>query len=168
MNYQELLIKDLQDLYEAETEHARHLPQLAQQAASETLRTAFEEHAGETQQQVVRLQQIFEMIGETHGGRGEVTPGVQGLVAETQKKIEQIEDPAMKDLALIAAAQKMEHYEIACYGTARAMARTAGIEEAARLLQTTLDEEEAADRRLTEIALPIHKQVAQGDPAIAQ
>ena len=168
MNYQQIMIKDLQDLYEAETEQARQLPQLAQQASSEALRSALEEHAGETQQQVVRLQQIFEMMGETHGGEGEVTPGVQGLVAEAQKKLGQIQDPAMKDLALIAAAQKMEHYEIACYGTARAMARTAGMEEAARLLQTTLEEEEAADKRLTDIALPIHKQVAQGDPTIEQ
>jgi ferritin-like metal-binding protein YciE len=168
MNYQELMIKDLQDLYAAETEHARHLPRLAEQAASEALRTALQEHAGETEQQVVRLQQILEMIGETHGGQGEVTAGVQGLIAEAQKKIGEIQDPAMRDLALIAAAQKMEHYEIACYGTARAMARTAGMEEAAHLLQTTLAEEEAADQRLTAIALPIHKQVAQGDPAIAQ
>ena len=168
MNYQRLMIKDLQDLYEAETEHARQLPQLAQAATSDALRTALEEHATETQQQVVRLQQILEMMGETHGGQGEVTPGVQGLVSEAQKKLDQIQDPGMRDLALIAAAQKMEHYEIACYGTARAMARTAGIEEAARLLQATLDEEEAADKRLTDVALPIHKQVAQTDPAIAQ
>ena len=88
MNYQQLMIKDLQDLYEAETEHARHLPHLAQQATSEVLRTALEEHAGETQQQVVRLQQIFEMIGETHGGQGEVTPGVQGLIAEALRGYE--------------------------------------------------------------------------------
>ena len=168
MNYQALMIKDLQDLYQAETEQSRQLPQLASQATSEALRAALEEHAAETQQQVTRLQQILEMIGETPGGSGQVTPGVQGLVSEAHQKGEQIQNPGLKDLALIAAAQKMEHYEIACYGTARAMARTAGMDEAARLLQATLDEEEATDRRLTEIALPIHKQVAQGEPAIAQ
>jgi ferritin-like metal-binding protein YciE len=168
MNYQELMIKDLQDLYQAESEQASQLPQLAAQASSEALRTALEEHAAETQQQMIRLQQILEMIGETPGGQGEVTPGVKGLVSEAQMKGEQVQDPTMKDLALIAAAQKMEHYEIACYGTARAMARTAGMDEAAHLLQTTLEEEEAADKRLTDIALPIHKQVAQADPAIAQ
>ena len=168
MNYQQLMIKDLQDLYQAETEHARQLPQLASQASSEALRNALEEHGSETQQQVMRLQQILEMMGESPGGQGEVTPGVQGLVSEAHKKGEQIQDPVMKDLCLIAAAQKMEHYEIACYGTARAMARTAGMEEAAQLLQTTLDEEEAADKRLTDIAMPIHKQVAQAEPALTQ
>lgn len=168
MNYQALMIKDLQDLYQAESEQASQLPQLASQAANEALRTALEEHAGETQQHVARLGQILEMIGEAPGGPGEVTPGVQGLVSEAHKKGEQVTDPVLRDLALIAAAQKMEHYEIACYGTARAMARTAGMDEAARLLQTTLDEEEAADKRLTEIAMPIHKQAAQHEPAIPQ
>lgn len=167
MNYQQMMIKDLQDLYQAESEHARQLPQLASEASNENLRMAFEEHAGETQQQIMRLQQILEMLGESPGGQGEVTPGVQGLASEAHKKAQEVQDPNSRDLALIAAAQKMEHYEIACYGTARVMARTAGMEEAARLLQTTLDEEEAADKRLTEIAMPIHKQAAQGEPALA-
>jgi ferritin-like metal-binding protein YciE len=161
MNFQQMMIKDLQDLYQAESEHARQLPQIAQQANSADLRSAFTDHVAETQQQVLRLQQILEMVGETPGGPGEVTPGVQGLVAEAQKKAQEIDDPQMRDLALIAAAQKMEHYEIACYGTARAMARTAGLDEAARLLQETLDEEERADQRLTSIALPLWKQAAQ-------
>lgn len=168
MKYQRMMIKDLQDLYQAETEHVSQLPQLAAQAGNEALRTALEEHAHETQQQVARLQQILEMLGETHGGEGAVTPGVRGLVAEAQLKATEIDDPDLRDLTLIAAAQKMEHYEIACYGTARAMARTAGMDDAAALLQATLDEEEAADRRLTEIALPLHKQAAQREPAIAQ
>jgi ferritin-like metal-binding protein YciE len=162
------MIKDLQDLYQAETEQARQLPQLASEANSEGLRTALQDHAGETQQQVMRLRQILEMIGETPGGDGEVPPGVQGLASEAHKKGQEIQDPELKDLALIAAAQKMEHYEMACYGTARAMARTAGMDEAARLLQTTLDEEEATDKRLTDIAMPLHKQAAQREPAIAK
>ena len=168
MDYQQMIIKDLQDLYQAETEQGRQLPQLASKVSNEALRAAFEEHANETQQQVMRLRQILEMIGETPGGNGEVPPGVQGLISEAHKKAQEIQDPGLKDLALIATAQKMEHYEIACYGTARAMARTAGMDEAARLLQATLDEEEAADKRLTEIALPIHKQVAQAEPALSQ
>ena len=167
VNYQQMIIKDLQNLHAAESEQARQLPQLASEASAEALRTAFEEHATETQQHVMRLRQILEMLGETPGGAGEVTPGVQGLASEAHKKAEQIQDPGLKDLALIAAAQKMEHYEIACYGTARAMARTAGMDDAARLLQTTLEEEEAADKRLTEIAMPIHKQAAQGQPTLA-
>lgn len=163
-----MIVKDIQDLYQAETEHARQLPQLATEASSPQLRAAIEDHARETQQQVTRLQQILEMLGESPGGEGEVTPGVRGLVGEAHKKWREMEDPDLRDLTIIAAAQKLEHYEIACYGTARAMARTAGMDEAARLLQATLDEEEAADRRLTEIALPLHKQAAQREPAIAQ
>jgi ferritin-like metal-binding protein YciE len=168
MTYERFMIKDLQDLYESETEHVRHLTQLAAQAQNQTLRTALQDHADETEQQVTRLEQILEMVGETHGGDGQVTPGMQGLVGEADLRALQIEDPLLRDLALIAAAQKIEHYEIAWYGTARAMARTAGLDEAAHLLQTTLNEEEAADKRLTEIALPIHKQAAQADPALSR
>jgi ferritin-like metal-binding protein YciE len=168
MNYQQMMIKDLQDLYQGEIEHASQLPELAAQASTDALRTAFEEHAAESQQQALRLRQILEMLGESPGGGGEVTPGVRGLATEAHEKRQMIDDPQLRDLALIAAAQKMEHYEIACYGTARAMARTAGMDEAARLLQTTLDEEEAVDKRLTEIAMPIHKQVAQKEPAMSQ
>jgi ferritin-like metal-binding protein YciE len=167
VNYQQMMIKELQDLYEAETEQASQLPQLAAQANDEALRTALQEHASETEAQALRIRQILEMAGEAPGGAGEVTPGVKGLVAEAHMKGEQMRDPFLKDLALIAAAQKMEHYEIACYGTARATARTAGMDEAARLLQVSLDEEEAADKRLTDIALPIHKQAAQSMASMA-
>src|SRR5436305_8690241 len=134
VNYQELMIIDLQDLYQAEIEQERQLPQLASQATNEGLRAALQDHASETQQQVLRLRQILEMIGQTPGGDGQVTPGIQGLVSEARKKEQQVQDPVLKDLALVAAAQKVEHYEIACYGTARAMANTAGMTEAARLL----------------------------------
>jgi len=167
VTYQEMMIKDLQDLYQAESEQARELPKLARLVESQQLRTALEEHATETQQQVLRLQEVLGMMDQTPGGSGEVPLGVRGVVSEAMKKSEQFQDPLLKDLALIAAAQKMEHYEIACNGSARATARTAGLDEAARLLQTSLDEEEAADRRLTEIALPIHKQAAEKEPAIA-
>jgi ferritin-like metal-binding protein YciE len=169
MNYHQVMIKDLQDLYECETEQASQLPKLAAKANNRTVRTALEDHAAETQQHAMRLRQILEMIGEAPGGRGEVTPGVHGLANEARLKAEQAaQDPVLQDLALIAAAQKMEHYEIACYGTARVMARTAGMEEAAQILQTTLDEEEAADQRLTEAALPLHKQAAQAMPAMTR
>jgi ferritin-like metal-binding protein YciE len=168
VNYQEMMIKDLQDLYQSEMAQESELPQLASAATNEALRTALQDHATETQRQTMRLRQILEMIGETPGGNGQVTPGVHGLVSEAHKKSEQAQDPVLRDLALIAAAQKMEHYEMACYGTARAMARTAGMDEAAKLLQVTLNEEEAADKRLTDVALPIHKQAAQTDPTIPQ
>ncbi len=159
-SFQTMMIRDLQDLYQAESEQSSQLPQLMQHASHPELRDALQEHVQQTQQQITRLQQILSMVGETPGGDGAVTPGVQGLVSEAQKKLAEITEPTLRDLALIAAAQKMEHYEIACYGTARAMARSAGMDEAAGLLQETLDEEEAADRRLTEIALPLLKKVA--------
>ena len=165
-NYEQMMIKDLQDLYQAETEQASQLPKLAAQAHDGALRTALQEHATETEEQAARLREMLEMAGEIPGGQGEVTPGVKGLVQEAHMKAEQMQDPVLKDLALIAAARKMEHYEIACYGTARAIARTAGMDQAALLLQTSLDEEEAADRRLTDIAMPIHKMAAQAVPAM--
>src|SRR4051794_14719531 len=104
------MIKDLQDLYQAETEQASQLPHLAAQANSSALRAALEEHASETEQHALRLREILEMIGESPGGDGEVSPGVRGLVSEAQKKGGEAADPVLKDLALIAAAQKMEHY----------------------------------------------------------
>jgi ferritin-like metal-binding protein YciE len=104
-------------------------------------------------------------MGESPGGAGQVPTGVQGLTREAEQKAEAVQDPGLRDVALIAAAQKMEHYEIACYGTARAMAHTLGLDEAARLLQASLDEEEAADKRLTQIALVLYKQVGQEEPA---
>jgi ferritin-like metal-binding protein YciE len=168
VNYQEMMIKDLQDLYQSEMAQESELPQLASVATNEALRTALQDHATETQRHTLRLREVLEIMGQTAGGNGQVTPAVHGLLSEAHKKSKEATDPAMRDLALIAAAQKMEHYEIACYGTARAMARTAGMDEAARLLQMTLDEEEAADKRLTEVALPIHKQAAQSDPTIPQ
>jgi ferritin-like metal-binding protein YciE len=165
MPLQQFMIKDLQDLYQAESEQASRLNELASMAEFPQLRAALEDHARETQQQVTRLSQILELVGETPGGAGELPVGVQGLVNEARRKMEQITDAGLRDVALIAAAQKMEHYEIACYGTARAIANTIGLDEAARLLQTTLDEEEAADKRLTQIALILYKQVGQQEPA---
>jgi ferritin-like metal-binding protein YciE len=165
MPLHQFMLKDLQDLYQAESEQAGRLRDFAQRAQFPQLKTAFEEHAVETQQHVTRLSQVLEMMGESPGGAGQVPVGVQGLTSEADGKAESIQDPGLRDVALIAAAQKMEHYEIACYGTARAMANTLGLDEAARLLQTTLDEEEAADKRLTQIALVLYKQVGQEEPA---
>lgn len=168
MKYQQLIVKDLQDLYQAESENARQLREFAGRASHPDLRAAIEDHATETQQQVVRIGEILGVFGESPGGQGEVPQGLRGLIAGAHKRVEQMQDPALRDLAIIAELQKIEHFEIACYGTARAMARTAGMQAAARLLQTTLDEEEAADRRFTEIALPIHKEAAQAEPELVR
>jgi len=165
MTLHQFMLKDLQDLYQAESEQAGRLRELAGQTQFQQLKTALEEHAVETEQQITRLSQILQMIGESPGGDGQVPVGVQGLTSEARHKAEELQDPGLRDVALIAAAQKMEHYEIACYGTARAIANTLGLDEAARLLQTTLSEEEAADKRLTQIALILYKQVGQEEPA---
>ncbi len=165
MNYREMMIRDLDALYRAENEHAEQLPQLAARAKSDTLRTALQEHAGETRQQIDRLRQIFEMLGQTPGTAAGLSPGVQGLVSEAYEKEQQVDNPDLSDLTLIAEAQKMEHYEMACYGTVRSMAQAAGMDDAAMLLQTTLDEEGRVDKLLTDIAMPIHMQAAQGQPA---
>lgn len=159
-NFQSMMVLDLQNLYQAESEQAGQLPKLMQFATSDSLRDALQEHAEETEQQITRLQQILSMLGEAPGGQGEVPAAVAGLVSDAQKVLGSIDEPELRDLALIACAQKTEHYEIACYGTARAMARSAGMDDAARLLQETLNEEEATDKRLTEIALPLLKVVA--------
>jgi len=166
VNYKQLMIKDLQDLYQAESEQERLMPQLISRLSNDELRSAIQQHLDETQQHVLRLQQVLEMAGTGPGGDGELTTGVQGLVSEAYKKLEQVQDPTLRDLAAIAEMQKLEHYEIACYGTARAMARTAGLDAAGRLLQATLDEEEGTDKRLTDVALPIHKQAAEQDSTI--
>jgi ferritin-like metal-binding protein YciE len=167
MALHQFMLKDLQDLYQAESEQAGRLRHLSQAASFPQLKTALADHATETEQHVTRLSQILGMMGEEPGGAGQVPVGVQGLTSEADRKSEQIQEPGLRDVALIAAAQKMEHYEMACYGTARAIAHTLGLDEAARLLQTTLDEEEAADKRLTQIALILYKQVGQEEPAAA-
>jgi ferritin-like metal-binding protein YciE len=164
MSLHQFMLKEMQDLYQAESEQAGTLRNLAGRARFPQLKSALEEHAMETEQQVTRLSQILEMMGENPGGSGQVPVGVQGLTSEGQQKVEAIGEPGLRDVALIAAAQKMEHYEMACYGTARAIANTLGFDEAARLLQTTLDEEEAADKRLSQVALILYKQVGQEEP----
>jgi ferritin-like metal-binding protein YciE len=147
---QDLLVQELKDLYSAEAQIVKALPKMAKAASSEELRTAFEEHLEETKKQVERLDQIFERLGTP--GRGKKCKGMEGLLEEGKEVIEQDGDDMVKDAALIAAAQHVEHYEIAGYGCARTFASLLGHEEIAELLQKTLDEESAADKKLTEIA----------------
>jgi len=155
---EQALIDDLQDLYQVESEQEHVLDRLASAASSEELKTAFRDHLNETRQQVQRLSQILEGLGESAGGSGMVPAGVAGLVEEANEKMDRFDNPNMRDLAIIAEAQKIEHNEISCYGTARAMAHTLGRDEEAHLLQATLDEEEQADKKLTLIALKLLKE----------
>jgi len=158
-NLQECLIQELQDLYQAESEQTRVLGELERAASAEDLKSAFQDHLTETQQHVERLSQILELLGESAGGSGTVPAVVVGLIEESREKLEQQTNSGLRDLAIIAEAQKMEHNEMACYGTARAIAHTLGRDQEAHLLQSTLTEEEQADKKLTQIALRLLKQV---------
>ena len=159
----ELLIEELQDLLHAETQLTAALPKMAEAANNAKLKEAFEKHLEQTQGQVERLHRVFELLGE----KAEAKPckAMMGLIAEGKETIEEgaEKEPLAADLALIAAAQKVEHYEISGYGTARSLARQIGEIDCARLLTHTLGEEESADFLLTAIADPLIQQASLDD-----
>ncbi len=140
----------LKDIYYAERQILKALPKMARAAGSEMLRTAFLAHRDETETHVERLQQVFEIIDRP--ARGKTCPAIDGIIEEGQEIMAAFKDSPALDAGLIAAAQAVEHYEIARYGTLRQWARQMGLEDAAALLGQTLDEEEATDERLTGIA----------------
>ena len=148
---QELFIEELRDMYHAEKQLARALPKLAKAANSEQLRTAFEEHTEQTKGQIERLQQVFESIGSP--ARAKRCEAMEGLVEEAQEMLDEDISDELLDVALIASAQKVEHYEIAGYGTLRTLAQQLGHNEAAKLLEETLNEEKQTDELLNKIAL---------------
>jgi ferritin-like metal-binding protein YciE len=143
-------IDELRDTYDAEKQLLKALPRLAKAATSEELRTAFEEHLEETRVHVERLEEVFSSIEEK--ARGKHCDGMAGIIEEGKAILEEEFDEATMDAALIAAGQRSEHYEMAAYGTLVAWARAMGHDEAADLLQQTLDEEKAADMKLSGIA----------------
>jgi len=140
----------LKDLYNAENQLLKALPRMAKKAASPDLRAALEQHLGQTEGQVNRLERIFKKLGEKPTGK--TCKAMKGLVEEGKEIIDKDGDESVLDAALIGAAQKVEHYEIASYGTARTFASLLGEEEAVEALQKTLDEEAAADKKLTALA----------------
>jgi len=146
----DLYVHELEDLYDAENQILMALPKMAEAASSPELRRAFEEHRGQTQGQVERLERIFQQMGEKP--KGEKCKGMAGLLAEGEKLLKEKAEPDVKDAGLIGAAQKVEHYEIAGYGTVRTFAQILGEKEAERLLQQTLDEEGETDKKLTRLA----------------
>lgn len=146
----DLLVHELKDLYSAENQLIKALPKMAKAATSEELKNAFEQHLKETQGHAERLEHIMSQLDETP--RGKKCKAMEGLVEEGKEVIEEDADPAIKDLALITAAQKVEHYEIAGYGSARTLAELIGETKIATILQETLDEEGNTDKLLTEIA----------------
>jgi len=146
----ELLVDELKDLYSAENQLVKALPKMAKAAASPYLKAAFEEHLEETKGQVERLVTIFEQLEGSP--KGKKCKAMEGLVEEGSEFIDADGEDSVKDAALICAAQKVEHYEIASYGCARTFATLLGLDEVAELLQETLDEEGNADKKLTELA----------------
>jgi len=147
---QDLYIAELKDLYSAENQILKALPKMIKAASTPELQQGFEEHLEQTRGHVQRLEEIFEKLDQNP--KGKKCKGLEGIVEEAKETMNEIEDPAVLDAALIAGAQKVEHYEMASYGCVRTWARQLGDEEAANLLQQTLDEEAETDKKLTQLA----------------
>lgn len=147
---QKLFKDELQDLYDAEQQLVKAIPKLIEAANSSELQQALKEHLSVTQNQVTRLEQVFEELGEK--AQRKPCKGMAGIISEGQEMIDEDLEEATMDAAIISAAQKVEHYEIASYGTVRTLAQTLGNNDVAELLEETLEEEKEADRLLTEIA----------------
>jgi len=146
----ELLIEQLQDLYDAEQRITKALPKMEQAATSPELKAAFRKHLGETENHVKRLEQVFTQLGQSAKAR--TCKAMEGIIAEGEETIKENADPEVRDAALIASAQRVEHYEMAGYGTVRAYARLLKQEDSVRLFGQTLSEEKATDEALTELA----------------
>ncbi len=149
-SFEDLFEQQLMDLYDAENRLTEALPKMAAAANSAELKQAFESHLRETQEHVKRLEQVFAHVGKEP--KRETCAAMKGLVAEGDEMIKATAQADVKDAALIAAAQRVEHYEMSGYGTARTFAQELGHSAAAALLQSTLNEERAADKKLTSIA----------------
>ena len=150
-NMQDLLIEELRDIYHAEKQLTRALPKMARAASNEQLKQAFTQHLEETQGQIERLEQVFEKLDTRT--RGKHCHAMEGLIEEAKEIMEMGLAPELQDVALIAAAQKVEHYEIAGYGTLHALAQSAGLDEVAQLLEQTLNEEKKTDQLLNDLAI---------------
>lgn len=155
----ELYIDELKDLYSAENQLVKALPKMAKAAASEELRQGFAEHLEQTREHVARLEKIFQALDESP--KGKKCAGMEGLVKEGSEVIAEDLEDSVKDAALIGAAQRVEHYEIAAYGTASEFARILGESEHVSLLEQTLEEEKETDQKLTELGKEINQQANQ-------
>jgi len=156
----ELYVNVLKDLYNAETQLVKALPKMAKASSNAELRQGFEEHLRQTSEHVSRLEQIFEALGEKPTGKKCV--GMEGLVKEGAETISEDYEDALMDAAIIGAAQRVEHYEIAGYGTVRAFAELLGENEHVSLLEQTLEEEKETDEKLTLLAEQINSQASEG------
>jgi ferritin-like metal-binding protein YciE len=162
----ELYVTELKDLYNAEIQLVKALPKMAKASSNAELRQGFEEHLRQTSEHVSRLEQIFELLGEKPTGKKCL--GMEGLVKEGAETISEDYEDALMDAAIIGAAQRVEHYEIAGYGTVRAFAELLGENEHVSLLEQTLAEEKETNEKLTQLAKQINLQAAEGDEGETQ
>jgi ferritin-like metal-binding protein YciE len=158
----ELFEDSLKDIYWAEKALTKALPKMAKNATSPELIDAINNHLIETEEQIVRLEQVFDLIGKK--ATAKKCDAMAGLIEEGEGILEETEIGVVRDAGIIAASQKIEHYEIATYGTLRQFAETLGLTEAAALLEETLDEEKGADKKLTEVAVnAVNLEAAEAD-----
>jgi ferritin-like metal-binding protein YciE len=154
-----LLVAELKDLYSAENQITKALPKLIKAASSNELRSAFEHHLKETEGHVQRLEQVFEILGSSP--KGKTCNGMKGVLEEGSEMLDETAEGSVRDAALISAAQRVEHYEMAAYGTVRSYAETVGKPQISEILQKTLQEEKAADKKLTEVSEKLNRQAQQ-------
>ena len=159
----ELFHDTLKDIYYAEKKILSALPKMAKAAQNEELTAAFEKHQAETEGQISRLEQVFDLIDQKP--QGKKCAAIEGILEEGQEIIKAYKGSPALDAGLVSSAQAVEHYEIARYGTLRTWAEELGLDDASKLLQETLDEEEATDQALTEIAESVVNQEAQSEAA---
>jgi len=157
----ETFVALLRDTYDAEKQLVKALPKLAKAADNEELVEAIRNHLAETEAQVTRLEEVFGIVGAP--AKGKACKGMKGLLEEGNEAIQEEDKGELRDLAMIAGAQKVEHYEIAAYGTLRTLAEQLDLSDAVELLQQTEDEEKAADSKLTEIAMTIYESASDAE-----
>lgn len=155
---EDLLVQEIKDLYSAETQLVKALPKMAKAASNPELKAGIEQHLEETKVHVERLEEVAKLLDATP--RGKSCKAMKGLIEEGSEAISEDGEDAVRDLAIIVAAQKVEHYEIAGYGSARAFAEILGENDVVELLQLTLDEEGATDKKLTEVSMTIAPETA--------
>jgi ferritin-like metal-binding protein YciE len=163
---QDLLIHQLKDIYSAEQQLLKALPKMQEKASTEELATAFANHLAETENQVERLDRVFELLGERAGGVK--CKGMEGLIEEAEETLDEDGNEAVVDAGIIAAAQRVEHYEISAYGSAKAFAALLGLSDVVELLNESQEEETAADKKLSLIATTdVNARAAGTDPSMA-
>jgi ferritin-like metal-binding protein YciE len=158
---QKLFVEIIRDIYDAEKQLVRALPKLAKAAESEELSEAIRSHLEETQNHVSRLEEVFGLVGVP--AKGKPCKGMKGLIEEGSEAVQEQEKGALRDLAIIAGAQKVEHYEISAYGTARTLAEQLSINQAVKLLEQTEGEEKEADEKLTQVAVTLYESVDEDE-----